>query len=185
MDKKIILAEAQNFETERLILRKIELEDASNMFAYHSDPEVMRYMNMKRHENLEATQQAIVDFYMTNRLNVWGIEEKNTKKIIGDIYLALKGDKGTFAWLLNSRYWGLGIMPEAASCLRDFAFDKLALQVITADHLVENTKSGRVMEKIGMKKTGQIYEYFKKEKRSVALNYWAITRSDYEKQKAR
>ena len=36
----LVLAEHQTLETERLILRKLQLEDAPEMFNYASNPEV-------------------------------------------------------------------------------------------------------------------------------------------------
>ena len=70
-------------------------------------------------------------------------------------------------------------MPEAARVLRDFAFDELKLNVLTADHYATNAKSGRVMAKIGMKKLGKIWVYIAKEEKSVLADYWALTREDY------
>ncbi|AYG00071.1 GNAT family N-acetyltransferase [Lactococcus allomyrinae] len=178
-DSKIILAEHETFETNRLILRKISLADAEDMFEFTSDPEVARYVTYPPHENLDITKDGIVNYFIPNRLENWGIVDKATNKVIGTIALWIKGDSGTFGWALNRNYWGKGLMPEAASVLRDFAFNTLKLNVIIADHYAVNQKSGRVMEKVGMHKIGRIWIYMKKEEKSVLADYWALTRAEY------
>lgn len=178
-DSKIILAEHEIFETNRLILRKITLSDAEDMFEFTSDSEVARYVTYPPHENLDVTKEGIVNYFIPNRLENWGVVDKTTNKVIGTISLWVKGDSGTFGWALNRNYWGRGLMPEAASVLRDFAFNTLKLNVIIADHYAVNQKSGRVMEKLGMHKIGQIWVYMKKEEKSVLLDYWALTRAEY------
>ena len=178
-DSKIILAEHEIFETNRLILRKITLADAEDMFEFTSDPEVARYVTYPPHENLDVTKEGIVNYFIPNRLETWGLVEKASNKLIGTLDLRVKGDSGTFGWALNRNYWGQGLMPEAASVLRNFAFNTLKLNVIIADHYALNQKSGRVMEKLGMHKIGQIWVYVRKEEKSVLADYWALTRAEY------
>jgi ribosomal-protein-alanine N-acetyltransferase len=43
-------------ETERLILRRLSMDDAEDIFAYASDPEVPRYMLWEVHESIEDTK---------------------------------------------------------------------------------------------------------------------------------
>ena len=83
-------------------------------------------------------------------------------------------------WILNQDHWGKGLMPEAAECLLALSFDKLEVKVIQAKHFTENAKSGRVMEKLGMKHLGKVYSYFPKFKNPLLTDYWAITKDEYE-----
>ena len=39
-------------ETERLILRKIRMEDAPDMYAYGSNPEVTKYVTWNTHQSI-------------------------------------------------------------------------------------------------------------------------------------
>lgn len=59
-------------------------------------------------------------------------------------------------YTLNKAFWGQGIVPEAARMLLSLGFEKLALVRIYALHDQRNHRSGRVMEKIGMKVEAQI-----------------------------
>ncbi|PCS19770.1 hypothetical protein RU92_GL001288 [Lactococcus cremoris subsp. tructae] len=70
-------------------------------------------------------------------------------------------------------------MPEAARCLFELCFNELGIEVIQAEHLTENSKSGRVMEKLGMKHLGKVYSYFPKFKQPILTDYWAITKNEY------
>ena len=47
-------------ETERLILRKLTLQDADDIFAYGSDPEVSRFMTWETHKSIEEARSFII-----------------------------------------------------------------------------------------------------------------------------
>lgn len=174
------MAEHETFETERLLLRKITLDDAEEIFEYASDPEVTRYMSYEAHKNLETTLAKIVEFFIHKRPENWGIVYKADNKLIGSIDLRIDGDQADFGWTLHRAYWGQGLVAEAASALRDFAFNTLELNVLVAEHNVENTQSGRVMSKLGMRKIGHLWLYVAKLDKSVLTDYWAITREEYD-----
>jgi ribosomal-protein-alanine N-acetyltransferase len=53
-------------------------------------------------------------------------------------------------WRISSAHWGRGYAPEAAAAAIEFAFDGLRLSEIVAFTAETNTKSRRVMEKLGM-----------------------------------
>lgn len=183
IERKIILSQHEIFETERLILRKITIDDAADIFEYSSKPEVNRYLTIAPPEKLADTQAGIVNYFIPSRLVTWGLVDKATSKLIGHIELHVNGDQGDFGWVLHPQFWGQGLVPEAAKILRNFAFDELNLAVLVATHDAENPKSGRVMAKIGMKKIGQVWVYVSRDEKSALADYWALTREDYEKEK--
>jgi ribosomal-protein-alanine N-acetyltransferase len=53
-------------------------------------------------------------------------------------------------WRLASAYWGKGYATEAAAAAVDFGFRELGLDEIIAMTVPGNTRSRRVMEKLGM-----------------------------------
>ncbi|KZK06600.1 acetyl transferase [Lactococcus cremoris] len=180
VDINLILAEHQTLATERLILRKLQLEDATEMFNYASNPEVVRYTSFEPHDSVETTKSTIANFFLPDGLNHWGIVEKTSGQLIGEIFLNIIKEKIVeFGWILNQNSWGKGYMPEAARCLFKLCFNELGIEVIQAEHLTENSKSGRVMEKLGMKHLGKVYSYFPKFKQPILTDYWAITKNEY------
>ena len=52
---------------------------------------------------------------------------------------------------IGEPYWGQGLIPEAARALLRHGFEDLGLQAIWGTHNVENTKSSRVMDKLGLR----------------------------------
>ena len=50
-------------------------------------------------------------------------------------------------------YWGNGYATEAQAALLRWAFDRFDLAETTADHFHDNPASGRVLEKLGFRKT--------------------------------
>ncbi|MDR2975943.1 MAG: GNAT family N-acetyltransferase [Streptococcaceae bacterium] len=163
MDKKInsnlILAQHMTFETDRLILRKITLDDAEDFLIYHSDPKVASLAGFGLSRNLDEAQNFIINFNFRHSLCNWCLELKVNHQVIGDVGLNLEGDgcMTEIFYALNQDFWGQGLMPEAIGALTSFCFDKLAVDVIYASAIVENKQSRRVLEKLGFQPLGQIY----------------------------
>ena len=132
----LILAENQRIETPRLWLRPVTMADANDLFEYASDEETTEFV-FPRHQS---------------------IEEKMSGNMIGTIDLRVDPLKevAELGYTLNKAFWGQGIVPEAARMLLSLGFEKLALVRIYALHDQRNHRSGRVMEKIGMKVEAQI-----------------------------
>lgn len=149
------------FETERLILRKFEITDAEDMYKnYCSNENVAKYVRWTAHKSLNETK-AYLENVLLPRYNeeicyCWAIVLKETNEVIGCIDVCELGNKNLSAmlgWCLSEKYWGQGLMPEAGKVVRDYLFSEGIVR-IWAKHNVVNKKSGRVMQKIGMKYEG-------------------------------
>jgi ribosomal-protein-alanine N-acetyltransferase len=68
--------------------------------------------------------------------------------------LSLENQCGEIGFVLNSKYWGMGIAKEAANLVIKYGFEVLELNRIEARYMSENTQSRRVMEKCGMSYEG-------------------------------
>lgn len=179
-DKNLLLAEHETLETTRLFLRKLELSDAEEMFEYASDPMVARYTSFNPHDSLDTTKLTLANFFLPNRLTHWAMIEKTSGKLIGEITFHFINDKIVeFGWVLNRKFWGKGYAVEAGQALFALCFNFLGVEVIQAQHLVENKNSGRVMEKLGMTQLGQVYSYFPKFEKPVLTRYWALSKAEF------
>jgi RimJ/RimL family protein N-acetyltransferase len=58
--------------------------------------------------------------------------------------------------------WGRGYATEAAQALLHFGFESLNLNRIYAHYMLRNPASGRVLEKVGMKREGVLRERVRK-----------------------
>ncbi len=154
-------------ETERLILRPIQLDDDKDMYEYCSDDEVVKYLWFEKHDSVEFSRYIIEKLYM-NRNNV-GIPEpyaivlKSTNKMIGtiDVNQVYFNEVGVIGYVINKDYWGKGYVTEALETLISILFNYCGFYRLEINHCADNIGSGKVIEKAGFIKEGQ----FRKRKR--------------------
>ena len=174
-------------ETERLVLRGREPEDAEAIFRYASDPEVTLHM---------AWDQARVIADTWDFLD--GLTAHNYEQEELDYGLALRSAPETLigcvsvywhprahrvmelGYVLAKEYWGHGYVPEAAQVLIRHAFQHTNVQRIYAPIFAENVKSRRAAEKIGLTLEGILRSSveFRGQRRDEAI--YAILRSESE-----
>lgn len=154
-------AGTRTIETHRLILRPFRAEDAEDMFTgWASDPEVTRFLTWPVHSGVEVTRSLLTAWiagYEDGGFFNWAIEWKENGRVIGNISVVKLNEAAESAdmgYCMSRAFWGRGIMPEALRAVMDYLFDTVGLNRIAACHDVRNPKSGRVMEKAGMKVEG-------------------------------
>ena len=86
----------KELETERLLLRKIELSDSEEMFKnWCNDPEVCKYLPWNIHGNIEVTKELVnlwVNEYKREDTYRWMVVLKETNECLGTIDI-VKQDK--------------------------------------------------------------------------------------------
>lgn len=145
--------------TSRLIIRPISVLDADDMFEYAKTPYVGPYAGWEPHPTIEHTIAVIKNMQIVRgpyELGNWAIVDRRTGKMIGtiELYNHIPLFKAELGYALNPRYWGQGIIPEAAFEVLTFGFEYLHLKRIEAGVFVENIQSQRVCEKLGFTKEG-------------------------------
>jgi len=152
-------------ETERLILRKLTLSDLEDVFAYSSDEVVTRHLRWGPHETLAQTERYLRDVlegYREGRDGPWGIEHRETGKVIGAIHLFSiqpLHKRAEIGFVLSRDYWKRGLACEALARVLCFAFEEVGLNRIEGYCLLENRAGERVMEKAGMQREGVLWDY--------------------------
>ena len=145
-------------ETERLILRRFELSDASAMFAnWASDDEVTKYLTWPTHADVSVTEDILgqwIPQYEKNNYYNWAIILKeNGSQPIGNICVAHWGEDTEapeIGYCMGRRWWHREIMTEALGAVLDFLFDRVGVERIVTLHDTNNLHSGDVMRKCGM-----------------------------------
>ncbi|MEQ2464415.1 GNAT family N-acetyltransferase [Niallia hominis] len=162
MEIEKIFGNLPTLETERLLLRKITLEDAWDMHYYGSNENVSKYVTWETHKSLSDTRE-FIEFVLTKyenkKIAPWGIEYKENGKLIGTIDFVswqLKHNIAEIGYVLSQDYWGKGITTEAAKEVIKFGFENMDLVRIQARCDIENIGSARVMEKVSMTFEGVI-----------------------------
>ena len=142
-------------QTKRLILRTIQLSDAADMYEYAKTPDVGPVAGWEPHPDLNHTLMIINMFKMSaakTGLGVFAIVLKENKKMIGTIELFnhYQHFKAELGYALNKDYWGNGYVAEAAKGVLKWAFEDLALKRVEVNLFVDNYRSERVCQKLGM-----------------------------------
>jgi ribosomal-protein-alanine N-acetyltransferase len=173
-------------ETDRLVLRKIRLEDVDDVFEYTSDPEVARHTSWPLHDSRETSAgfvASLVEDYAKGELAPWGVELKAERKLLGTcgfLSWRIPHGRAEVGYAMNRAYWGRGLMTEAVRALVDYGFERMALHRIEALCDVDNVGSYRVMEKAGMAFEGVLRGYIFSKGAHLDLRIHAILRPDWE-----
>ena len=175
----------RRLETSRLILRRFTVADAEAMYRnWASDPEVTRYLTWPCHPSPEATAALLENWvaqYEDGGRFSWAIQRKEGGGVIGSI-AAVKLDEAVnsaeIGYCLSRAFWGQGLMPEALRAVMDYLFNKAEINRLSAYHDVRNPKSGRVMQKAGMKYDGTHRQAGKNNQGICDLACYAALRED-------
>jgi ribosomal-protein-alanine N-acetyltransferase len=153
--------------TERLLLRRIIIQDAQEIFLLRSDEVVMKYVDRPRATSLHDAEDFLDIINKSLDVNdgiSWGITMKeNPEKLIGYIgYWRMKKEhyRAEIGYMLNPAFWKKGIMKEAILAVLDFGFDTMHLHSIEANISPGNAASAAVLEATGFIKEAYFKEDF-------------------------
>lgn len=152
--------------TDRLLLRKLEIEDREDFFKYRSLPEVYEYQSFIP-KSISAVDDFIVDIPMKPNIpNTWfqlALINKNENILIGDIGIHFLEDnaQAEVGYTLAPSFQGQGYGIEALKAVISYLFYNLKKHRITASVDPNNIKSIRLLEKIGMRKEGHFIKSYK------------------------
>lgn len=108
--------EFPKLETERLILRKVEISDLYSMYQIFNDADVQRFQSIKQYsmEEIEQYIYSLESDYSRGYKILWGIQDKSSKKLIGNLIIYLDNeDLVEIQSDLLPSYWNKGITKEA------------------------------------------------------------------------
>ena len=172
-------------ETERLVLRKMEMRDAPDMYEYSRDPQVAKHVLWEAHTSVSDTKAYIrymLRKYRAGEPSSWCIVEKSTDKVVGTIgYMWYQKDNSSaeVGYSLARRCWNRGYMTEALRAVLDYTFRELGFNRVEAQHEIDNGASGAVMRKCGMLKEGTLRSRLYNKGKYVDVDLYAILRKDY------
>ena len=141
-------------QTERLILRPWQEEDAQALYAYAKDPEVGPPAGWPPHTDVENSRQILQTVLM--KPEIYAVCQKDDIPI-GSIGLHLKGstdmtdreDECELGYWIGKPFWGQGLIPEAARALLCHAFRDLGMRGVWCGYYEGNEKSRKVQRKLG------------------------------------
>ena len=144
-------------ETARLVLRPWEEKDRQPFAEMSGDPEVMEHlMPLTPREASDAWIDRQMAHLSKHGFCFWAVEAKESRSFVGAVGLLQVGYEAHFTpavevgWRIARPFWGVGYAPEAAAASVRFGFETLSLQEVVAFTVPGNSKSRRVMDKLGM-----------------------------------
>ena len=149
-----------NLESERLILRKIELSDYNDIFnCWTGDFNVSKYVTWNPHETPEETKKLTkcwVSDYDNDYSYRWLVVLKDTNETIGMIDVIAKNLQYMTAevgYCYGLKFWGNGYASEALKTVIKYLHSE-GFPVVYAQHFASNIASGKVMKNAGMEYEG-------------------------------
>lgn len=168
--------------TERLILRPFRSTDAP------------RVQELAGAREVYATTERVPHPYERGMAEQW-IASHDSLFASGEIALAItRAEDGllmgsislrvveahrraSLGYWLGTPYWGRGYCTEAAKAMIGYGLDDLGLHRITAQHMLGNPASGRVLVKAGMRREGELVDEFLKDGVFHTMAVYGIVRS--------
>lgn len=144
--------------TDRLILRKISLDDAPEVFFLRSDAIVNQFIKREPALNLADAENwilKVLGFEDRNESINWAITLKGEIKIIGQICLwniEKEKDVAEVGYSMHPNYFGKGLMTEALIAVNNYGFTSMNLSRIDAFTQKRNERSISMLEKNGFKR---------------------------------
>ena len=153
-----------NLETERLVIRPIQLDDKVNIFEYRSDTETNKYQSWipKTINDVESFINGIAK--QINIPETWFqfvLIEKESQKVIGDLgvhFWDKQNEQVEIGCTLNKNFHHNGYATEAVKRIIDFLFVELKKHRIVASIDPNNESSIRLVERIGFRKEAHFVE---------------------------
>lgn len=171
--------------TPRLVLRRIRKTDYHDMYEYASSETVTRYLTWEPHPDPGYTLRYlsyVSTQYKAGNFYDWAVIWKANRKMIGTCGFTAfhyEHNGAEIGYVLNPKYWGMGIAAEAARAVLRTGFLALNLHRIEAKFMDGNVQSRRVMEKIGMTFEGMQRESMLIKNRYATVGICAILAADY------
>jgi RimJ/RimL family protein N-acetyltransferase len=159
-----MLLPEQPIETARLTLRSFTEDDLDDLYAYHSRPDVARYLHWEARDLAQA-RQALAEQCQETTLDdeddwlTFAVVWREVGRVVGEVGLKLvsrEHRQGETGFIFNPDYQGRGLATEAAERMLAIGFDGLGWHRITGCCDARNRASARLMERIGMRREAHL-----------------------------
>jgi len=147
----------------RVVLRPFRVADVPAVLAYASDAEVTRHLEWDAYDDpamaaafIRSTHSGPPTWY------AYAVTDRESGALVGgaDLRILSAYDRrGEVGYGLARSHWGKGYAAEAAALLVRFGFERLRLERVQALCAVDNVRSLRTLERVGMRREGRLFNY--------------------------
>ncbi len=149
-----------------------EIANNTLNFSYpYSDEDAVSWINMH------------IEGFKNESRYAFAIYNIETDEFIGGVSLGIDkaNNKAELGYWIGKSFRNNGFASEAAKRVIQYGFEELKLNKILATHFLFNPASGRVLQKIGMQKEGELRENYLKNNKYEDVALYSILKSEYEK----
>lgn len=140
------------YETERLLVRKLDICDLEPFHEMQGNVNVMRFVKptVLSYEENKADLKRVIDLYdkPNNDFFIYAIERKSDKAFVGSVALVKDGADDEIGYRFLEKYWGLGYGSEIVKGLVDYC-KKSEFKKLVAYVAIENVASRKIIENLG------------------------------------
>ncbi len=175
-----------SLETDRLQLRPFHSDDAETVQRLVNDPDIVATTRALHFPYPDGTAARWIaqhaEAWVSGRAAIFAISLKRTELVIGAIGLEIDApdERAELGYWIDPAFWNRGYASEAAAAVVEFGFRHLGLNRITAEHLVHNPASGRVLQKAGLRLEGILRQHAKKWGRFCDVATYGLVSSDWQ-----
>lgn len=143
--------------TERLVLRQLTPADASFILQLLNEPSWLQFIGDRGVRTLADAEQYIINgpmaMYAEYGFGLYVVEQKENPQPMGLCGLIKRPllDDVDIGFAFLPAFWGQGFAVEAAEGVLNYGREKLALSRVVAITSLDNDRSARVLEKIGLR----------------------------------
>jgi RimJ/RimL family protein N-acetyltransferase len=147
--------------TDRLTVRSLRPGDESDVLAYRSQADVMRFIPgepMKPEQVEDFVAQRATVGWVDDKRPVCTLAVELDGRVVGDVLIHLAGLDGAdgrqaeIGWVFAPDVGGQGYATEAARAITRAAFEDLGVHRVWAQLEPVNTGSARICERLGMRR---------------------------------
>lgn len=148
-----------NINTERLIMRQFSEGDMEEFYEIVKKNEVGKWLGLGKgmtFEEAESYLNEIIKHWTKHNFGVWAVINKANEEIMGHCGLRYIDDTEDIEiiYLLDPKFWGIGYATEAGNEVIQYAFNYLGLDQLVARVRTSNSKSKKVIDKLGFEYIG-------------------------------
>lgn len=155
-DKKEWSDLMEAIETQRLLIRELQLDDAKRMSEYRNKKEVAFYQSWWRYPYKKAVKR--IEYCLEHPFNgdigsyQLAIILKETNEMIGDFYLdVMDSSCVTIGYTFDSLYWDHGYATETLKKILKILKDEYHFQFVFAHVYDDNYRSIRLLKRFDFK----------------------------------
>jgi RimJ/RimL family protein N-acetyltransferase len=101
-------------------------------------------------EETEVALKSMIQHWHRHGFGRWAVEDSASERLIGYAGIRSLDGRAELVYLLAKEYWGRGLGTECANACLKYAIEEKGFDEVVALTRPLNSKSRRVMEKIGM-----------------------------------